>query len=80
MEGRPEDLSVRDSEASEMAYHFIRVHLKDKSRPGGLKRVSANGYDEPVWEVEIIDRVEKSPRGTLVIGTETGSIHAWRPA
>jgi len=79
LEGRPEDLSVRDSEAREMAYHFVRVHLKDRSRPGRVESVTGDGYGEPVWKIELIGRVEKESHGTLIIGKETGSIHSWRP-
>ncbi|MEE8139087.1 MAG: 2-oxoacid:acceptor oxidoreductase subunit alpha, partial [Thermoanaerobaculia bacterium] len=76
--GEPEDLRVQENEAREIAYHFIRVNLRDKSRPGRLEQVDRDGFDEPVWEVELIGRADLEPQGRLVIGMETGSIHAWQ--
>ena len=79
LEGRQEDLSVQESEAREIAYHFIRVNRGDKSRPSGLEQVDGPTWGEPVWEVELITRSGLEPEGKLVIGVETGSIHAWQP-
>jgi 2-oxoglutarate ferredoxin oxidoreductase subunit alpha len=77
--GQPEDLRVREAEAREIAYHFIRVNLGDKSRPGRLEQTGQGDYGELVWEVEIVGRAEPAPQGRLVIGMETGSIHTWQP-
>jgi 2-oxoglutarate ferredoxin oxidoreductase subunit alpha len=77
--GQPEDLRVQEAEAREIAYHFIRVNLGDKSRPGRLEKAGQDHYGEPVWDVEIIERAELVPQGRLIIGMETGSIHTWRP-
>jgi hypothetical protein len=44
-----------------------------------LERAHRDGYDEPVWEVELIGRVKREPQGRLIIGMETGCIHAWQP-
>ena len=78
-EGQPEDLQVTEPEAREIAYHYIRVYLKDKSRPVALEQIPQNGYSEPMWEVQIADRKEGVPKGSLFIGRDTGSIHEWRP-
>jgi len=80
LEGRPLDGRLEEDEAREVAYHYIRIHLEDKARPSRFVQVAENGYGEPVWEIEIVDRAELDPRGKLVIGMETGSIHAWEPA
>ena len=80
LEGKPHDYRIQESEALEMAYHFIRIHLEDKARPGRLVEIAENGYGESVWDVEIVDRAELDPRGKLIIGRETGSIHSWEPA
>ena len=56
VEGRPYDGRVAETEAQEIAYHFIRIHLKDKARPRRLVEVAKNGYGEPVWDIEIINR------------------------
>ena len=77
--GREESLQVDEGEAREMAYHFSRIHLKDKMRPARAEQLPNGKYPEPTWEVELIDRVEHTTRGTLVIGMDTGSIHAWQP-
>ena len=76
--GTDGDLTVTEAEAREMAYHHIRIYMGDKARPGTVAKTDGNGYGEAVWEVEIVDRAELTPQGTLVIGTDTGSIHDWR--
>jgi len=77
--GEPRNGDVDEGEAREMAYHFSRIHLRDQGRPGRM-RVKSNGkYDEPVWEVELVERKEEPVRrGTLVIGVRSGSLHAWQ--
>ncbi|MFQ5349441.1 MAG: hypothetical protein ACE5EG_03240, partial [Thermoanaerobaculia bacterium] len=77
--GRSADLRVEESEAREIAYHFIRVNRDDKSRPSRMERIDESGWGEPVWEVELVTRAGLDPEGKLVIGMETGSIHAWQP-
>ena len=79
MKGQDLDLSVSESEARQMAAHYIRVHLKDKLRPTKLAQISQNGYGEPVWQVDLTDRKDGSPKGKLIIGVETGSTHKWDP-
>ena len=69
---------MQENEAREIAYHFIRVNLGDKSRPGRLEKARQDGYEEPVWEAELIGRSDGERHGKLVIGMETGSIHAWQ--
>jgi len=75
LEGRPVDLEVEEHEAREMAYHYIRIHMQDKTRPGRLRKVAAAEYGEPVWEVELVGRAAGTPEGLLVIGRETGSTY-----
>ena len=33
------------------------------------------GYDEPIWEVELVSRTDGTPESLLVIGRDTGSIY-----
>jgi hypothetical protein len=75
LEGRPPDLQVQEHEAREMAYHYIRIHMQEKTRPGRLERAKTNGYDEPVWQVELVSRADGAPAGTLIIGMDTGSMY-----
>jgi len=75
--GRPLDLRVEESEARETAYHYIRVHMDDKTRPRRLTP-DGRGYAEPVWEVELVSRENGSPAGLLIIGMDTGSIYECR--
>jgi len=75
LEGRPVDLRVDEHEAREMAYHYVRIHMQEKTRPGRLERANGGGYGEPVWEVELVRRADGRPEGTLVIGMDTGSIY-----
>ncbi len=78
LEGQPTNGQVTQAEASEMAYHYIRVYLDDRSRPVAFEQISENGYGEPVWQVQIVDRKKGESLGKLFIGLETGSIHEWR--
>jgi hypothetical protein len=67
---------VDEQEAREMAYHYVRIHMQEKTRPGRLKQAAAgNGHDEPVWEVELVSRTDGTPERLLVIGRDTGSIY-----
>lgn len=79
LEGRRPSLDLTEAEAHEMAYHYIRTHLGESVRPGKLQRGDANGYGEPVWNVEIVSREEGSKQGELTIGIETGATYAWQP-
>lgn len=79
VEGRPVDLTVEEHEAREMAYHYIRIYMQDKTRPGHLEQVARPGYDERVWEVELVDRVAGRAEGMLVIGADTGSVYSFHP-
>jgi 2-oxoglutarate ferredoxin oxidoreductase subunit alpha len=80
LEGRKVDLLVAEHEAREMAYHHIRIHMHDKTRPGRLQSVPESGYGEPLWVVELVDRADGKPEGMLVIGRDTGANYGWHPA
>ena len=73
----PLDLRVTEKEAREIAYHYIRVHLKDKLRPVQIVQNSKNGYSEPVWVLDLVDRTSGDLKGQLTVGVETGSTHKW---
>jgi 2-oxoglutarate ferredoxin oxidoreductase subunit alpha len=77
VEGRRKDLRVTEEEAREIAYHYIRIHLGDKARPVRLTPLAADGYGEPLWEIEVADRKRGQSLGKLLLGQETGSTHAW---
>ena len=68
-----------EHEAREMAYHHIRIHMHDKARPRRIVRAAGNGYGEPVWAVELVNRMDGKPEGLLVIGMDTGSMYGWHP-
>jgi 2-oxoglutarate ferredoxin oxidoreductase subunit alpha len=78
VESRSGDLRVTEDEAREIAYHYIRIHLADKARPIRLTPTPANGYGEPLWEIEVADRKSGQPVGKLLLGQETGSTHEWQ--
>lgn len=77
LEGRVRSTDVTMEEAREMAYHYTRVHLKDKVRP--MKIEQTNGGDERLWIVELVSRESGTKEGELRINVETGSIHSWQP-
>jgi 2-oxoglutarate ferredoxin oxidoreductase subunit alpha len=78
LDGRPRSKDVTREEAQEMAYHYIRTHLGDAARPGRIERVGPDGYDEPIWLVEIVRRDSGVKQGDLLIGAETGSTYSWQ--
>ena len=78
VDGRLRTLDVSQDEACEMAYHFIRTKLDDDARPEGFEQTSIPGYDEPLWRVTIVGRKQGEPRGTLLIGVQTGATYAWQ--
>jgi 2-oxoglutarate ferredoxin oxidoreductase subunit alpha len=76
--GLPRSLDVSADEAHEIAYHYARIKLSGDARPVSCEQLSVPGYDEPVWQVSIVGRKEGEPRGTLLIGVQTGAFHAWQ--
>jgi len=79
LEGRERSRDVTPEEAREMAYHYIRSRLNETMRPGKINKRSGNGFDEDVWDVEIVSRESGSKQGNMLIGVETGSTHSWQP-
>jgi pyruvate/2-oxoacid:ferredoxin oxidoreductase alpha subunit len=80
LKGQPRSLDVTQWEAREIAYHYARVHLGEEVRPGNIGKAESNGYGEPTWNVEIVNRETGAKTGELHIGVETGSTHSWQPA
>ena len=78
--GKALSLDVTESEAREIAYHYVRVHLNDEVRPGKMSRAAADGHGEPVWQVEVVHRETGAIQGALLIGVETGATYAWQAA
>ena len=79
LEGRERSRDVTMEEAREMAYHYIRSRLTETLRPGRISQRDGNGFDEAVWDVEILSRESGDKRGELLIGVETGSTYSWQP-
>jgi 2-oxoglutarate/2-oxoacid ferredoxin oxidoreductase subunit alpha len=79
LEGRERSTDVTQDEARDMAYHYIRSRLTETLRPGNINQREANGFDEAVWDVEIVSRESGEKRGELLIGVETGSTYSWQP-
>jgi len=78
LDGRPLSLDVSQEEARELAYHYIRVKLANDARPSEYEQVSLPGYDEPLWQVTLVGRKEGEPRGSLLIGVQTGATYVWQ--
>lgn len=79
LDGRPLSLEVTEEEAREIAYHYIRTHLDEDARPGRISRLERDGFEEPIWNVEIVSRETGRKRGRVLIGIETGSTYRWEP-
>jgi len=80
LKGQTHSLDVSESEAREIAYHYVRVRLGDEVRPGQIGKAESNGYGEPIWKVEIVNRETGTKTGELHVGMQTGSTHSWQPA
>jgi 2-oxoglutarate ferredoxin oxidoreductase subunit alpha len=78
LEKHPEAGEVTEDEAREIAYHYIRIHLADKARPVRFTAAPANGYGEPLWEIELAERQKGQPMGELLIGRTTGATYELR--
>lgn len=78
LDGRERSLDVTQTEAREIAYHYVRVHLNEDLRPGRLEKASGNGAGEEIWRIEIVHRDSGEKRGELHVGVETGSTHSWQ--
>ncbi len=79
LEGRERSRDVTMEEAHDMACHYIRSRLTEALRPGRISQRDGNGFDEAVWDVEIVSRESGDKRGELLIGVETGSTYSWQP-
>ena len=79
LKGEKLSLDVSEAEAREIGYHHVRVYMNEESRPGRITKAAANGYGEPVWQIEIVKRESGEKQGELSVGVETGSTYSWQP-
>ncbi|MBX9691812.1 MAG: hypothetical protein K2Z81_05465, partial [Cyanobacteria bacterium] len=77
---KEECLLVKENEAKEMAYHYLRTHNGEKLRPVEATQESGNGYGEPVWHVELAERITGKKAGTMKIGVQTGATYSFEKA
>jgi 2-oxoglutarate ferredoxin oxidoreductase subunit alpha len=77
MAGQPKSLDLTREDARETAYHYIRTHLGDASRPVHIEMADSDAHGEPVWMVEVADRETGQKQGDLEIGVRTGAVYAW---
>ncbi len=80
LKGKQMDLDVSEDEAREMVYHYLRTHGGEKLRPVKLIKESLNGFAEPVWNVELAERITNKKGGTMKIGIKTGSTYSFEKA
>ncbi|MDZ4834333.1 MAG: 2-oxoacid:acceptor oxidoreductase subunit alpha [Candidatus Melainabacteria bacterium] len=77
MENKALDLDVSEADAKEMAYHYLRTHNFEKMRPIAASKEAANGKGEPIWVVELAERVTGKKAGSMKIGSRTGSTYSF---
>jgi len=70
-------LDVSEAEAREIAYHYLRTHNAEKLRPIKLVRESANGHGEPVWNIELAERVSGKKGAKMKVGVLTGATYSY---
>lgn len=75
--GKKQNLEVTESEAREIAYHYLRTHYAEKLRPVKLVRESANGHGEPIWTIELAERASGTKGATMKVGAVTGSTYSF---
>jgi 2-oxoglutarate ferredoxin oxidoreductase subunit alpha len=80
LKSQSHSLDVSQSEAREIAYHYVRVYLGEEVRPGQVSKAEGNGHGEPIWNVEIVNRDTGEKTGELHVGVQTGSTYSWQPA
>lgn len=62
-------------EAQDMVYHYLRTHGMESMRPSKFTFDSPNGFQEPVWSVEMTDKKTGETKALMKIGASTGSTH-----
>lgn len=77
--GEALSLEVTREEAQEIAYHYIRTHLKNAVRPASIEVGKGVTADEPTWCIELVSRNGGAKNGDLFVGQRTGSTYAWKP-
>ncbi|MBZ0185782.1 MAG: hypothetical protein K8F91_05965, partial [Candidatus Obscuribacterales bacterium] len=80
LKGDAIDLDVKEEEAREFVYHYLRTHNGEKLRPVKLIKEVKNGYGEPVWNVELAERFTGKTGGSMKIGIKTGSTYEFNKA
>ena len=79
LKNQAHSLDVSQSEAREIAYHYVRVYLGEEVRPGQITKSDSNGHGEPIWNVEIVNRDTGQKTGEVHVGVQTGSTYSWQP-
>jgi len=74
---KPHNLEISEAEAREIAYHHLRTHAAEKLRPIKLVRESANGHGEPIWNIELAERVSGKKGATMKVGARTGATYSY---
>lgn len=77
LKGKALDLNVTEWDAKEIAYHNLRTHYAEKLRPVKAVQESANGHGEPVWNVELAERISGKTGGKMKIGVHTGATYSF---
>ncbi|MBY0357788.1 MAG: 2-oxoacid:acceptor oxidoreductase subunit alpha [Candidatus Obscuribacterales bacterium] len=77
--GKTECLNVREEEAREMAYHYLRTHFAERLRPAAITKHEANGHGEPTWKIELVERSSGKKEAEMVVGVHTGSTYSFEP-
>ncbi len=76
--GKKVSLDVSEDDAREMACHYLRTHGGEKFRPGKITRQDKSSAKEPVWSIEIVDRLSEEKVAEMVIGVQTGHTFSYK--
>ena len=74
------NLEVSESDAKEIAYHYLRTHSFEKLRPIKMVKEAANGHGEPTWSIELAERVSGKTGGKMKVGIKTGATYSFEKA
>lgn len=76
---KPKDLNVSESDARDIACHYLRTHYTERLRPGKIVQESKNGKNEAQWRVELVERATGNKAAEMFIGANTGATYSYVP-
>lgn len=74
---RVPSLDVTETEAREIAVHYLRTHFAERLRPGTLVLEEKNGRGEPTWKIELVEKTSGKKAAEMVVGVNSGATYTY---